>query len=840
MIKVFISYTHEAADATLAQELCNDLSAPDREIFFDRHIRPGSDFEEKIGEQLSGCDAFLLLASRAAHESEWVRAELRVAHELSRANGGRPRILVLLLDAFASMRRMGWRMMLGELQHISCVDRARDYPSALTSIRQELEALGRRAESPPGPVGPAEIETASRQGMLSGPVVHSIQGLLATAQGRIAQRDVATARELLRACEKLAVQEIGVAPAELRIQIANTLALVLALQRDLDGALDCALRARGLLTEYNSPADSATNNQRLGYIHLQRGEIYDALKHLELADVLARDHHLDELRGQVQDVLGGCWSALGFLDVAIEHYQSSLALKAQTGDRIGQAITHGNLGRTYQRSGRLVEAREHFEKDREISLEVGDYDGVLMMQSHLAGLYRQELRYEESLRAYREYLARAEYEHRKQHIAFGHLGLAQVHIELGQFHEAEKHLEAAQQFTANWFRPWLMRATADLALMRRESAEALFFYRKALDAAESGSEQPSELVEILGRIAQVQAAEGKRAEAAEHLERALEIARQKRLRWLIGRIRVQQARLNGSGGQIFQRLDMPFPIALLASRLDSATESLARLDCLIELFKGVLKYTTVLALAQYLSLRSTAGAGRQEVDEAIVRIFERRNPSNGLWAEGLATILPTLGHHYESLYVRRLVDVMMCKVRDHFNLAPEPQQIISRFLAVRNQISHARRPDPAEALQLVGELEKAMARLTDALQPLWAYRMIAAQETGGGNGGGARWRDLTGPSSFVHWPTVAVPLPPSVLDGAVALWEIGSPSCLSLTPWWMAIWRADRDTRGDLFLFSKRTTQTRITFLNLETREVRDLPVAWPDFNPSSGSAVGQ
>ena len=228
---------------------------------------------------------------------------------------------------------------------------------------------------------------------------------------------------------------------------------------------------------------------------------------------------------------------------------------------------------------------------------------------------------------------------------------------------------------------------------------------------------------------------------------------------------------------------MPFPIALLASRLDSATESLARLDCLIELFKGVLKYATALALAQYLSLRPMAVV--QEVDEAIVRIFVRRNPSNGLWAEGLATILPTLADHYENLYARRLVDVMMCKVRDHFNLAPELQQIISRFLAVRNQISHARRPDPADALQLVEELEKAMARLMDALQPLWGYRMIAYQELGGGSG----WRDLTGLSSFVHWPTVATPLPIGSLDGKVALWEIGNLSCLSLAPWWMAIWR---------------------------------------------------
>ena len=62
-------------------------------------------------------------------------------------------------------------------------------------------------------------------------------------------------------------------------------------------------------------------------------------------------------------------------------------------------------------------------------------------------------------RAYREYLA-GPITARTQHVAFGHLGLEQVHIDLGQFREAEEHLEAAQQFKVDWFRPYLMRAGA--------------------------------------------------------------------------------------------------------------------------------------------------------------------------------------------------------------------------------------------------------------------------------------------------------------------------------------------------------------------------------------------
>jgi formylglycine-generating enzyme required for sulfatase activity len=177
MIKVFISYTHEAGDAKLAEVLCDDLSAPDRQIFFDRFIPPGLVFDEYIRERLSDCDAFLLLASRAAHESKWVRAELRLAHELSDTNGGRPRILVLLLEDFARTWRMEWRAILDELNYIACYDRERDYPQALAAIRQELEAMGRRAGSPSDPAGPAVVEGTGGPRPQASPVAVVPQGL---------------------------------------------------------------------------------------------------------------------------------------------------------------------------------------------------------------------------------------------------------------------------------------------------------------------------------------------------------------------------------------------------------------------------------------------------------------------------------------------------------------------------------------------------------------------------------------------------------------------------------------------------------------------------------------
>jgi hypothetical protein len=139
--KVFISYKHESADAALADRLASDLSEAGHEVFIDKDIPAAVEFDEYIRGRLLACDAFVVLISRAAHNSRWVRAELEVADELSQKNERRPRIIPLLLEDFSGEWRMDWRVVFKDIQHVRCTDPEKDWPAALAKIRDALRAL---------------------------------------------------------------------------------------------------------------------------------------------------------------------------------------------------------------------------------------------------------------------------------------------------------------------------------------------------------------------------------------------------------------------------------------------------------------------------------------------------------------------------------------------------------------------------------------------------------------------------------------------------------------------------------------------------------------------------
>ena len=450
---------------------------------------------------------------------------------------------------------------------------------------------------------------------------------------------------------------------------------------------------------------------------------------------------------------------LGFLEAALEHYGLSLELKEAGGDLQGQAITHGNLGRTYQRLGQLSRAREHFERDLELSLTLRDQEGVLMMRSHLAGLLREQFRFEESVRAYQDYLRQARDYRLARHVAFGHLGLAQVQTALGLYDQAEKNLAEANREAGRpadlFLRTLVLRAGGDLAAARGEAPEALNLYRLSAEALEGGKGAPAELVETLCQMARVHVREGQTAEAEERLRQAEEAVRANGLRWLRGRVNGLRHRLLSRGDRPYQRPEMPFPLAVAAGRVDRAEDAPERLRHLIELFKALLKYATTLALAYYQPLRPRLTPG--EADAALLRTFDQQRPSLGKWAEGLRTALQVLAEYRDQLPEPLIVDVFAPPAGKRCRLRPEIQDRISRLLAVRNKLTHSGWPqDHADALRLADEITPDLEAFARDLTPLWAYRMLACQRRGGaalarlaragvasslGDGGGGRAGD---------------------------------------------------------------------------------------------------
>ena len=130
MAKIFISYRHEPSDARVVAWLAEQLTAAGHTVFFDRDIPTGEKFDECIENHLQSCDLFLIVVSRAAQESKWVRAELRIASQLAERNSRRPRIVPLILEDFRPEWPIEWQVILGMIQHISCTDFEQDRAGA--------------------------------------------------------------------------------------------------------------------------------------------------------------------------------------------------------------------------------------------------------------------------------------------------------------------------------------------------------------------------------------------------------------------------------------------------------------------------------------------------------------------------------------------------------------------------------------------------------------------------------------------------------------------------------------------------------------------------------------
>jgi tetratricopeptide (TPR) repeat protein len=812
--KVFLSYKHETTDSALVRRLAEDLAQGRHEVFFDRVIPPGVRFAVYIEQRLRECDVFVVLVTKAAHESEWIRTELSIANEIARQGNGRPRVIGLILEKFPW--DIEWRVYLDKWQHVSCLDPAKDWDQAIASIRRELNTLDHSAGAGGGAL-PLPVEPASGPQLLSEVFLKPLERLLDVAQEALASRRFQQALEVLQSCEAFAEQPAGLAPAELRIRLYNDFALAFASLRKTEDAQAYLGKAGHLLAAHDLPALRAVYEHRVSYIHLQKREIYDALKHLEVAEALARDHKRTGLLGQVQDMLGTAWSALGVLDLALENFQNSLTTKEAAGDRVGQAITHGNLGRAFQRIGDIWRARQHFEKDLELSRQLRDYDGVMLMRSHLAGLLREELRFAESLRAYEEYLRLARDQEMPQHVAFAHLGMAQVRLALGQLDEAEKDLRDAGAFDAAWFRPFLLRVQAELAARGKEPARALHLYHRAVEEFEKSGGQPQDLVETLCQLARLCVREAREDEARAALQHAQDLARQQRMRWLMGRLRGLEIQLLQHKGLSYQREALPFPVALRAARVDAAIGAAERADELLELFKVMLKYSTSIALAEYIAV--AADLRRAELDKLIIDAFDRGKPSAGHWAQVLRTLILALQPLRERLYAPELVGSFVECRGPRARLREQPQKCIDRFLEVRNQFSHLRRPGGDEQQQIVQELDTLLAPWMDVLEPLWTYRLCACQVVDAG----ARWRELTGSASLVHWPVCAGLKRADAEDGEVVLWRPDRPAGLHISPLWLARWRDDSEARGELLVFSKRAHQQGV-YIDIESRNLHKLP----------------
>jgi tetratricopeptide (TPR) repeat protein/predicted Ser/Thr protein kinase len=147
----------------------------------------------------------------------------------------------------------------------------------------------------------------------------------------------------------------------------------------------------------------------------------------------------------VRDTLGTLEAARGRLEQAMQCYAMALVDKSLLQDRLGMALTLGNLGRVHLRAGRFPDAIECFERDMLICHELGDLRGQCRMHNDLGRTLMASgdwVRSQEELKAGME---QAE-QHGFSDIAFYcHKDLALLHTQQRRFEMAESELEAAKR-----------------------------------------------------------------------------------------------------------------------------------------------------------------------------------------------------------------------------------------------------------------------------------------------------------------------------------------------------------------------------------------------------------
>jgi hypothetical protein len=109
--EVFLSHAHR--DRRFAKKLAKMLRRHKLKVWYsETHIAGGARWHDVIGRALDRCDWFLLVLSRNAVQSEWVKHELLYALNEPRYKG---RILPVLIEA-CDPKPLSW--VLGEFQRV--------------------------------------------------------------------------------------------------------------------------------------------------------------------------------------------------------------------------------------------------------------------------------------------------------------------------------------------------------------------------------------------------------------------------------------------------------------------------------------------------------------------------------------------------------------------------------------------------------------------------------------------------------------------------------------------------------------------------------------------------
>jgi tetratricopeptide (TPR) repeat protein len=119
---------------------------------------------------------------------------------------------------------------------------------------------------------------------------------------------------------------------------------------------------------------------------------------------LLQEELAPKLKSWLANHMGMVYDSLGRWADALAHYQTSLAIKRELGDRQGEASTLGSLGILSRKTGRWDEAVSYYKQQLEICRELGDRPGESGVLNNLGVVYAKKGLWTEAIQCYEDSL----------------------------------------------------------------------------------------------------------------------------------------------------------------------------------------------------------------------------------------------------------------------------------------------------------------------------------------------------------------------------------------------------------------------------------------------------
>lgn len=322
-------------------------------------------------------------------------------------------------------------------------------------------------------------------------------------------------------------------------------------------------RALLLAQQHNLRAMEGDILRCLGNSHFWQNNFPASEKYFERA--LAVHREVGDVRGEqsVLNNLAFLYQLLGEYQAASEFYRQALEISRQIGDRLAEGVLLSNLGDQALQLGDYGPAAQWLEQALEIREQIENEEGAAVVLQRLGDLYRQQGQYDRAQACYQR--ARAISARIKNPGIEGESleRLGRLQCEMGDYEQAQADFEQAGRLLPDPDKPGSIRLLSSwswLHCLRGDPAAALEAGQLALTRSEK---LPQIQAAALTHVGRALAELGELQAAREHYTRALDIRERLQQPHLaveprsgLAELALQQGDLQQAGAQIEPILDI--------------------------------------------------------------------------------------------------------------------------------------------------------------------------------------------------------------------------------------------------------------------------------------------